>query len=507
MMLVTISILAYEGLEYTKACIQSVFENSEGFEYELILTDNGSTDGTEEYFRELETQNPDRIRVITNKENLGFVEPNKTALQLARGHYFILLNNDAKVPKNWLHHLLQPFDKFPKAALTGPEGSCCELTSDFCGVPGRKFDYLEGSCLCGKTEILRRHGLFSDYIKFAYHEDSDLSLRMQELGYTLHRVPFRIHHVRGATSKLIPKVKEYEHENKKNMIKRWGAWRKIRKFDYPILVRRRASSGDVLLTTSLIKALSERCPRAMILVETDFKEIFIGNTRVARVATRFPGLRGARLINLDMAYENRPMTHIIQAYAEEGLVGPLELRTEFFASKLQEDQARLKMGRGTWMAIHAGPTTWTGKNWHEEKWKKLIESLSEVGWKVLLVGNPGYSLPCHLDLRGKTNVHALAGYLRCCNLFCGVDSFPMHLSQAVGLPIVPLFGVTSPEFILTLGSKAYPVVSDLNHEFTGLRHKVSGATHIPVTSNPMDTISVDQVMDQIQLVMSGKAAA
>lgn len=501
---VTISILAYDGLEHSRACLKSIFENSHGYDYEIILTDNGSTDGTAAFFREIQAQRPDSVRVVTNQENLGFIEPNRKALEMARGDYFILLNNDVRVPRGWLGNLLQPFYRLPRAALSGPDGSCSELTTEFSGIPGRKVDYLEGSCLCGKTDILRRHGLFSDYLKFAYHEDSDLSLRMQELGYTIHRVPFRIQHVREATSKRVPRVKEFAEKNRDTMIKRWSGWRKGRDFDYTVVVRRKASSGDVLLTTAVVKALSERCPRAIILVETDFKEIFIGNPRVVRAGPRLAA-RGGRLIDLDMAYENRPGNHIIKSYGEEALLGPLDLRTEFFGSKLCENQARLKMGPGTWIAIHAGPTTWSGKNWSEEKWQQLISVLRNVGWKVLLVGNSGYNLESTLDMRGKTRVHQLGGYLKNCNLFCGVDSFPMHLAQALGVPVVPLFGVTSPEFILTFGSKAYPVKSDESHEFTGIRHKVSGVTHVPVTSNPMDTIEVDQVIEQIQFSMSPEA--
>jgi len=83
---VTISILAYDGLEHSKACLKSIFENTHGYDYELILTDNGSSDGTAEFFKEVQTQRPDSVRVVTNKENLGFIEPNKKALNMARGH-------------------------------------------------------------------------------------------------------------------------------------------------------------------------------------------------------------------------------------------------------------------------------------------------------------------------------------------------------------------------------------------------------------------------------------
>lgn len=500
---ITISILAYGAVDHSRACLQSVIENSGGHDLEIILTDNGSTDGTAELFETFQRRFPDGVvKIVTNPANEGFIAPNRWALDKASGEYFVMLNNDARVPPGWLDQLLAPFLKHPRAALTGPEGSCCELTKDFSGIPGRIVDYLEGSCLCGRADILRRHGLFSDYLHFAYHEDSDLSLRMQEMGYTIHRVPFRIQHAREATSKTVPNIQQYQEANRKVMIDRWSGWRRARRFNYPIVVRRRASAGDVLLVSSVVKALSERCPRAMIMVETDFKAVFTGNPRVLRTSSRFPNYKVGRLIDLDMAYEDRPGKHIISAYADVAHLGPLELRTEFYESRVCTDNARKALADGTWIAIHAGPTTWEGKNWPEARWKELVLRLASEGWKILLVGNQGYDLSSHLDLRGKTRVHELAGYLRACSLFCGVDSFPMHLAQAVGTPVVPLFGVTSPEFILTLGSAAYPVQSDPEHEFTGIRHKVKGVTHVPVDRNPMETIELEQVLETIEVLQS-----
>jgi len=505
---VTISILAYEGVEHSKACIESVLKNSFSHQFELILTDNGSTDGTAAYFAEVSRRLPARVRIVTNEKNLGFIEPNRKALEMAKGEFFVLLNNDARVPRGWLTYLLQPFDRFKRAALTGPEGSCCELTKDFSGTPGRHVDYIEGSCLMGKTEILRRHGLFSDYLKFAYHEDSDLSLRMQELGYSIHRAPFKISHIGEGTSRRVPEVKVHAEENRKAMIQRWGAWRRVRKFDYVTIIRRRASSGDVLLATAVVKAVRERCPQSAIMVETDFPEIFAGNTRITRVSRQLQPVKGAKVIDLDMAYENRPERHIIKAYEEVAQLGPIELRSEYFGDR-HNYKRPIDLPEGPWVAIHAGPTTWEGKNWPEERWNTLIQYLDhQLGYKILLVGNQGYNLGSHRDQRGLTNVHELAAHLRACDLFIGVDSFPMHMAQAVGTPVVPLFGVTSAKYILTFGSKAYPVESDPYHVFSGIRHKEYGKTHIDVLgNNPMETIQVDQVIENVHLAMGVKQEA
>src|SRR5450631_685037 len=122
----SISILAMNKLEITRACLDSVFANSEDFE--LILTDNASTDGTAEYFESLKSDSGIMVRVIHNNENQGFDAPNRHALTLARGKYFICLNNDAEVPAGWLKELEKPLVKYSiTAAISGPRGSCCSL--------------------------------------------------------------------------------------------------------------------------------------------------------------------------------------------------------------------------------------------------------------------------------------------------------------------------------------------------------------------------------------------
>src|SRR5689334_15851679 len=106
----TISVLCHNRLELTQACLKSVFQHSK--DYELIITDNGSTDGTKVYLDSLLRKN--WLRIVTNPTNLGFNAPNNHALTLAKGEYFICLNNDMTVCEGWLERLAEPFTKDPK---------------------------------------------------------------------------------------------------------------------------------------------------------------------------------------------------------------------------------------------------------------------------------------------------------------------------------------------------------------------------------------------------------
>lgn len=226
----SISILTHSALPLAKQCIQSVIENSASHEYELILTANGNPEAAA-YFVGIAKKYPDRVQVVINQHNQGFIEPNKHALQLARGTHFIMLNDDATVPPGWLDKLEAPFLANPKCAISGAAGGPSSLNNDFIGFRGQRFEYVEGSCLCVLTDLARQHGLFSSYLEFAYAEDADLCLRMRELGYTIHQADFRLaSHATAATSATVPGLQKYMLANFEACRRRWAGYLKTRSF-------------------------------------------------------------------------------------------------------------------------------------------------------------------------------------------------------------------------------------------------------------------------------------
>jgi ADP-heptose:LPS heptosyltransferase len=493
----TISILAMDGIDVTRRCIESVLAHSEN--YELILTDNASVDGTAEYFESLKSTISVPVRVIHNGVNRGFSRPNNEALEMAKGEYFVTLNNDAEVPADWLSLLEQPFLEHDTAAISGPVGSCCSIEAEypsFHGTPGRNYEYVEGSCLCIPVALAKKHGLFATYLKFAYSEDCDLSFRMRARGLTIHQVPFTIRHIRAFTSRVVEDMHDVHKFNHVAMIQRWGNYHLFKKFDLPFVIRRQGAVGDVLLTTPLIRAIKDQQPRGEIFVETQFPDLFINNPYVSRAGTAFPQVyKWANIIDLDMSYENQTETHIIQAYLNTARFMQPDWKTDLFPSERDILTTTALMGHKNWCAVHAGPTTWVGKNWMEDRWQEVCRWLSEHGWKVVLVGNPGMSLPHYLDLRGKTTFQSLAAVMRLCKLFVGVDSFPIHAAQSQGVPVVGLFGASSPEFILNDVSPHADVVGTA--PCAGERHRIYSVTHTACQGDCMKSIEVDHVLQAI----------
>lgn len=289
------------GIDVTRRCIESVLAG--GGNYELILTDNASTDGTAQYFEEIKAPKLP-VTVIHNRENKGFAEPNNYALTLALGKFFVTLNNDAEVPAGWLAKLEQPFKDFPAAAISGASGSCCSLRApypSFHGSPGPDLEYIEGSCLCIPTELAREVTLFAPYLQFAYSEDVDLSLRMRARGRTIHAADFKIVHHRQMTARHIPNIHEIQMANHAVMIKRWGNYLRHKKLNLPVIVKRTGAIGDVLLTTPLIAEIKRQNPQSEIFVETDFPQIFKNNPHVKEaMAGTFHNVRKwACVIDLD----------------------------------------------------------------------------------------------------------------------------------------------------------------------------------------------------------------
>ena len=76
-------------------------------QFEIIVVDNGSTDGSIEYIE----KNYEKVLLIKNNENLGFAPANNSAFQIAHGIYFVLLNNDTYPDKDWLKHLVETAER------------------------------------------------------------------------------------------------------------------------------------------------------------------------------------------------------------------------------------------------------------------------------------------------------------------------------------------------------------------------------------------------------------
>ena len=102
----SVIIVNWNGRHFLKECLDSVFAQT-CKDFEVILVDNGSTDGSMEFVRKAYP----KVRVLENASNLGFAEGNNVGFRAAKGRYIVPLNNDTKAHPRFLEALLKCAEK------------------------------------------------------------------------------------------------------------------------------------------------------------------------------------------------------------------------------------------------------------------------------------------------------------------------------------------------------------------------------------------------------------
>ena len=180
----SIVIPIFNKREVTERCIKSICDKTYT-PHEIIIVDNGSTDGSAEYLQE----RFEGLRIIKNKENMGFAKACNQGILQARGRYVLLLNNDTKVvEEDWEASMLGTLDG-GFADLTGPVGGLLDL-NNFRFVkeikdPNEEFHYLAGWCLMFKRELVDNIGLIPEEFGIGLYEDTAFCVKAAVKGFKL----------------------------------------------------------------------------------------------------------------------------------------------------------------------------------------------------------------------------------------------------------------------------------------------------------------------------------
>lgn len=169
----SIIILTHNRLDVTKPCIESILETSSN--YELIIIDNKSTDGTVEWIR---AKVPSAI-IIENDSNLGVPKARNQGIRAATTNLLVIMDNDIVLKHGWEEELFGPLKG--GYDMVGIEG--WQLDSNWsacykCQSSHDRFDYLGGACTIFKREVFEKTGLFDEGFSPAYYEDSIEGKRM-----------------------------------------------------------------------------------------------------------------------------------------------------------------------------------------------------------------------------------------------------------------------------------------------------------------------------------------
>lgn len=125
--LVSIVVLAYNKLEYTKMCVQSIYKYTSHIDFELITVNNGSCDGTEAFFNSL--PNTKKINI---KNNVGGVNGFNAGLFWAEGKYLVYVGNDLILTKNWLDNMIKCIESDPSIGFVSPGSN---ILSNYQDIP------------------------------------------------------------------------------------------------------------------------------------------------------------------------------------------------------------------------------------------------------------------------------------------------------------------------------------------------------------------------------------
>lgn len=212
-------------LDYTKMCLASL-ERSTKVPYELILIDNGSTDGTQQYVRGL------NATVITNQNNLGCAKAWNQGVKAARGDVIGILNNDIVVAPGWMEGLLA-FMQRTGHGIVSPSAREGALDYDLetyaaefsirCAEARRRQIY--GACMLIRREVFDRIGLFDEGFSYGGCEDIDFQWRAQRAGFSVGMTgSVLIHHFSMVTQDTIKRTETsaYSAENLSHFKKKWN---------------------------------------------------------------------------------------------------------------------------------------------------------------------------------------------------------------------------------------------------------------------------------------------
>ena len=256
-MILTVGIVNYNTKNELKKCIESILQAPPKCEYQIIIVDNNSKDGSKKFLKQIEQKN---IKCILNQKNIGFGAACNKIAKAHNAHYILFLNPDVKVREKSIDKLIDFFKNNEKVGLVSgkllfPDGSlqlsCRKFPTITRVLFGRESalrkafpnniiskeylmaeanynkiqfpDWVRGAVMLFRMDVFKKIGGFDEKF-FLYLEDTDICLRLREKGYKTAFLPEAVFYHKLAAStkerqlktKIIHNISMF-HYIKKNM--------------------------------------------------------------------------------------------------------------------------------------------------------------------------------------------------------------------------------------------------------------------------------------------------
>lgn len=215
-MKLSIVVVSHNTGEILQKCLSSIYENPPSVEFEVILVDNASSDGTIEFVRKKFQE----VCVIENKKNRGFSAANNQGIAISKGNLILLLNSDAIILPGSLEAMIKFMNEHCRAGAIGPkifnpDGTFQISFWSFPGLFGefvrkilniflrfhffrnffdkiynetKEVDWVTGACLLTRREVIEKVGVLDENF-FMYFEDVDWCYRMKKVGWKIYYAP------------------------------------------------------------------------------------------------------------------------------------------------------------------------------------------------------------------------------------------------------------------------------------------------------------------------------
>jgi GT2 family glycosyltransferase len=181
-----IVIPVWNQLEATKACLESIIENTD-YPYRVIIVDNKSDEPTASFLRSFSEQHSEKVLLIRSQENLGYIRGTNLGMKASTGGYVCLLNNDTVVYPAWLSAMIEV------AGLEGDIGLVNPASNHF-GINAEDNSRLSGSlysgmgvcigfCMLIKRDVIEKIGFLDERFGMGYGEDDAYSIYAHNAGY------------------------------------------------------------------------------------------------------------------------------------------------------------------------------------------------------------------------------------------------------------------------------------------------------------------------------------
>lgn len=239
----SIIILSYNTKDLTLACLKSVVsqynQELENKELEIIVVDNNSSDDSVESIKYyvLSIKYDEVIKLIQNKENLGFGKGCNLAAKFAKGKYFLFLNSDTQVLDKGFLSMIEFLDKNESVAILGgkienSDGSIQRSCGKFYNLfnllimllslerfgflrssPNKiqKVDWVSGACMMVRNDVFEKLNGFDENF-FMYVEDMEICFRAKKLGFLTYFYPNLLlkHKSLGSSNKTFAIINIYK---------------------------------------------------------------------------------------------------------------------------------------------------------------------------------------------------------------------------------------------------------------------------------------------------------